>query len=101
MGLTTPCSGSVQQTWYVLQVILIVNVVVYLALSFVTLPLYSLGVQMGSDFRPHILTPNIKNRLLDIAHANKEKVTTCMHDMVLNIIIFIVLSLTFMVKLSV
>ena len=62
-----------------LQVILIVNVVVYLALSFVTLPLYSLGVQMGSNFRPHILSPNIKNRLLDIAQANKDKVTpdTC------------------------
>ena len=58
-----------------LQVILIVNVVVYLALSFVTLPLYSLGVQMGSDFRPHILSPNIKNRLLNIAQENKEKVT--------------------------
>lgn len=57
-----------------MQVILIVNVVVYLALSFVTLPLYSLGVQMGSDFRPHMLTPTVKNRLLDIAHANKEKV---------------------------
>lgn len=58
-----------------LQVILIVNVVVYLVLSFVTLPLYSLGVQMGSDFRPHILSPNIKNRLLNIAQENKEKVT--------------------------
>lgn len=57
-----------------LQVILIVNVVVYLVLSFVTLPLYSLGVQMGSGFRPHIMTPNVKNRLLDIAQANKEKV---------------------------
>ena len=57
-----------------LQAILIVNVGVYFALSFVTLPLYSLGVQMGSGFRPHILSPNVKNRLLDIAHANKEKV---------------------------
>lgn len=53
---------------------MIVNIMVYFALSFVTLPLYSLGVQMGSGFRQHILTPNIKNRLLDIAHANKEKV---------------------------
>lgn len=57
-----------------LQAILIVNILVYFALSFVTLPLYSLGVQMGSGFRQHILTPNVKNRLLDIAHANKEKV---------------------------
>lgn len=66
-GLNT---ASLPIPWWA---ILIVNVMVYCALSFVTLPLYSLGVQMGSGFRPHILSPNVKNRLLDIAHANKEK----------------------------
>lgn len=59
-----------------LQVVLIANAIVYLALSFVTVPLYSLGVQMGSDFRPHIFSPDVKDRLLQIASANKEKVST-------------------------
>jgi len=59
-----------------LQVVLIANAVVYLALSFITVPLYSLGVQMGSDFRPHIFSPDVKDRLLQIASANKEKVST-------------------------
>ncbi|KAL3145465.1 Mlo15p, variant 2 [Trebouxia sp. C0010 RCD-2024] len=67
-GLNT---ASLPVPWWA---ILVVNVLVYFALSFVTLPLYSLGVQMGSGFRQHILTPNVKNRLLDIAHANKQKV---------------------------
>ena len=58
---------------HLLQVIIIVNTLVYLVLSFVTVPLYSLGVQMGSDFRPHIFSPDVKNRLLEIAGANKEK----------------------------
>ncbi len=56
--------------------VLIVNAIVYLALSFITVPLYSLGVQMGSDFRPHIFSPDVKERLLQIASANKEKVST-------------------------
>ncbi len=59
-----------------MQVVLIVNAIVYLALSFITVPLYSLGVQMGSDFRPHIFSPDVKDRLLQIASANKEKVST-------------------------
>lgn len=54
--------------------VLIANTVVYFALSFITVPLYSLGVQMGSDFRPHLLPTTVKDRLLDIANANKEKV---------------------------
>ncbi len=58
-----------------MQVVLIANAIVYLALSFVTVPLYSLGVQMGSDFRPHIFSPGVKERLLQIASANKEKVS--------------------------
>lgn len=67
-GLNTP---SLPMPWWV---VLIINTAVYLALSFITVPLYSLGVQMGSGFRPHILSPNVKNRLLDISKANKEKV---------------------------
>ena len=59
-----------------MQVVLIANAVVYLALSFITVPLYSLGVQMGSDFRPHIFSPDVKDRLLQLASANKEKVST-------------------------
>ena len=58
-----------------MQVVLIVNAIVYLALSFITVPLYSLGVQMGSGFRAHIFSPDVKDRLLQIASANKEKVS--------------------------
>ncbi|KAL0048084.1 hypothetical protein WJX82_007361 [Trebouxia sp. C0006] len=64
-------SASLPVPWFV---VLIANAIVYLALSFVTVPLYSLGVQMGSDFRPHIFSPDVKDRLLQIASANKEKV---------------------------
>ena len=65
--------SSHQICGHLVQVIIIVNTLVYLVLSFVTVPLYSLGVQMGSDFRPHIFSPDVKNRLLEIAGANKEK----------------------------
>ncbi|KAA6422761.1 MAG: hypothetical protein FRX49_07296 [Trebouxia sp. A1-2] len=64
-------SASLPVPWFV---VLIANAVVYLALSFITVPLYSLGVQMGSDFRPHIFSPDVKDRLLQLASANKEKV---------------------------
>jgi len=32
---------------------------VYFALSFITVPLYTIGVQMGSDFKPHIFSPDV------------------------------------------
>lgn len=66
-----------------MQVVLIVNSLVFFALSFITVPLYSLGVQMGSDFRPHIFTSNVKNRMLDMAAASKEKV--CSQQIVVEI----------------
>jgi len=68
------CNGDKQRLKVCLQVVIIANSVVYFALSFITVPLYSLGVQMGSDFRPHIFSPEIKSRLMDIANANKDKV---------------------------
>lgn len=38
-----------------------------------TLPCYSLAVQMGSDFKHHMLPTGIKNRLLKIAERIKQK----------------------------
>ena len=45
-------------------------------LCFVTLPLYSLGVHMGSDFRRHILPAPLQQRLLSIAKNTKLKASS-------------------------
>jgi len=39
--------------------VLTINSLVYFALSFITVPLYTIGVQMGSDFKPHIFSPDV------------------------------------------
>ncbi|KAL0030493.1 hypothetical protein WJX79_009941 [Trebouxia sp. C0005] len=52
-GLNT---ASLPIPWWV---VLIINSSVYIALSFITVPLYSIGVQMGSDFKPHIFSPDV------------------------------------------
>ncbi|DBA84760.1 hypothetical protein WJX77_002067 [Trebouxia sp. C0004] len=52
-GLNT---ASLPIPWWV---VLIINSLVYFALSFITVPLYSIGVQMGSDFKPHIFSPDV------------------------------------------
>ena len=48
-------------------------------LCFVTLPLYSLGVHMGSDFRRHILPAPLQQRLLSIAKNTKLKASSAYH----------------------
>ena len=45
------------------QVTLCVNIVYLLVLSTTTLPLYSLVVQMGSDFKAGLLPPDVRARL--------------------------------------
>ena len=46
-----------------LQVTLCVNIVYLLVLSTTTLPLYSLVVQMGGDFKGSLLPPDVRSRL--------------------------------------
>lgn len=46
-----------------LQVTLCVNIVYLLVLSTTTLPLYSLVVQMGGDFKGGLLPPDVRARL--------------------------------------
>ena len=59
-----------------IQVVIIINSVVFLALSFITVPLYSIGVQMGSEFRPHISTPDVQTWALDTASSKLSKVSS-------------------------
>ena len=57
--LSLSVSAAESSAYARLQVVLIVNSLVYLALSFITVPLYSIGVQMGSEFKPHIFMPDV------------------------------------------
>lgn len=59
-----------------IQVVIIINSVVFLALSFITVPLYSIGVQMGSEFRPHISAPDVQTWALDTASSKLGKVSS-------------------------
>ena len=60
---------------YCLQVILILNTVLYAMLCFVTLPIYSLGVHMGADYKRHILPTSVQQRMMCIAQDTKLKVS--------------------------
>lgn len=56
--------------WYVC---LIVSGVIYLDASMRTLPVYSLAVQLGSDFKHHMLPKGVREKLLRIAQHIREK----------------------------
>ena len=43
---------------FMLQIFMIVNCIYLLSIGLVTLPLYSLAVQMGGDFKPDLLAQN-------------------------------------------
>jgi hypothetical protein len=54
--------------------ILIVNTLIFLHMGAVTLPAYSLAVQMGSDWKAHMLPQRLTKKLLGIAAEVKAKV---------------------------
>lgn len=54
--------------------ILIFNTVIFLHMGAVTMPAYSLAVQMGSDIKAHMLPKKLQKRLLAVAAAAKRKV---------------------------
>ena len=57
------CLMSLSLLVSLLQVTLCVNIVYLLVLSTTTLPLYSLVVQMGGDFKGSLLPPDVRARL--------------------------------------
>lgn len=52
----------------------IVNTIIFVYMGAVTLPAYSLAVQMGSDIKSYMLPQKLTKKLLAVAAAAKEKV---------------------------
>ncbi|KAK9811612.1 hypothetical protein WJX72_006963 [[Myrmecia] bisecta] len=53
--------------------ILLLNVLLFLMLALNTLPLYSLAVQMGSDYKHHMVPQTVKDRLRELAQKTRDK----------------------------
>jgi len=56
--LTHP-SATLSNKKFVVQAIMVVNTIFLASLSMLTLPLYSITVQMGGDFKAHLLPDDI------------------------------------------
>ena len=64
-------------TWWELPwwMIIVFNTAIFAHMSLVTFPTYSMAVQMGSDYKRHMLPKQLTMRLVQMAKTTREEMT--------------------------